>query len=329
MKYKFPICKPTLIGDIGFIESFERKFADLQDCKYGVAVSSGTSALILALRAIGIRKEDEVIVPEFTMIATALAVSAVGATPVFVDCGDDLLIDVNLIESKITKHTKAIMPVHIYGRICDMEKLKILAIKYNLKIVEDCAEVIVASKLADISCFSFYANKILTTGEGGMCITNDGDIDERLRYYRNMCFDKQHSFIHGDFGYNFRMTNMQAEIGLAQLKHLDKYLSKRQRIEQWYNLAGHLPTHSLWVYDVITSVDVSRLQEGLYRLGIETRPFFRPMSEQPIYFDKNYIKLKAHKFSQKGLYLPVYCDMLQTDVEYIRDSYSTIINSLV
>ena len=249
-----PVCEPALLGNeikyvteavsTGWISSsgkyvkeFEEAFSAYCDCKFGVAVCNGTVALHLALAALGIGKGDEVIIPSFTMIATAFAVCYTGAKPVFVDADKDTWnIDCMKIEEKVNEHTKAIIPVHLFGNPCNMEKISQIAEKYNLYIVEDAAEAHGAEykgkkvgSFSDIGCFSFFANKNLTTGEGGMVVTNDEELYRKCKYFKNMCFplDAPRNYMHEDIGFNYRMSNLHAALGLAQTEEADKYKSMR------------------------------------------------------------------------------------------------------
>ena len=249
-----PVCEPMLAGNelkyvteavsTGWISSsgkfvteFEKQFAAYCGCEYGIAVCNGTIALHLALIGAGIGKGDEVILPTFTMISSAFAICYVGAKPVFVDADKDTWnIDVNKIEEKITSRTKAIMPVHIFGKMCDMEAINTLADKYKLKIIEDAAEAHGAlyhgkksGSFSDIAGFSFFANKNITTGEGGMVVTNNKEMYDRARYFKNVCFplDGPRNYQHDDIGYNYRMSNVVAAIGLAQVEKADEYREMR------------------------------------------------------------------------------------------------------
>lgn len=256
-----PVCEPMLAGNelkyvtdavaTGWISSagkyvteFEKQFAAYSDCKYGVAICNGTVALHLALVALGIGEGDEVIVPTFTMIASAFAVCYTGAKPVFVDADPNTWnIDVTKIEEKITPRTKAIMPVHIFGQMCDMDAIQALADKYNLLIVEDAAEAHGATwcgrkagSCSHVGCFSFFANKNITTGEGGMVVTNDEAIYEKLKYYKNVCFPMSgvRNYLHNDIGFNYRMSNVVAAIGLAQTEKADEYKAMRMHNNELY-----------------------------------------------------------------------------------------------
>lgn len=256
-----PVCEPMLAGNelkyvteavsTGWISSsgkyvneFEKQFAEYCGCQYGIACCNGTIALHLALIGLGIGKGDEVILPTFTMIASAFAVCYTGAKPVFVDADKDSWnIDVKKIEEKITPRTKAIMPVHIFGKMCDMDAIKAIADKYNLLILEDAAEAhgamyhgMKAGSFSDMAAFSFFANKNITTGEGGMVITNNKEVYDRARYFKNVCFplDGPRNYQHDDIGYNYRMSNVVAAIGLAQVEKADEYKAMRIRNHELY-----------------------------------------------------------------------------------------------
>lgn len=261
MEKFIPVCEPTLLGNelkyvteavsTGWISSagkyvteFENQFAAYCGCKHGVAVCNGTVALHLALVALGVGKGDEVIIPNFTMIATAFAVCYTGATPVFVDA-DPITwnIDVTKIEEKITTRTKVIIPVHLFGLMCDMDAIQALADKYGLKVLEDAAEAHGAEykgrkggSCSDLAAFSFFANKNITTGEGGMVVTNDEELYDRLRYFKNVCFplNGPRNYQHEDIGFNYRMSNVVAAIGLAQVERADDYKQMRMRNNALY-----------------------------------------------------------------------------------------------
>ncbi|MFJ8675646.1 DegT/DnrJ/EryC1/StrS family aminotransferase [Streptomyces sp. NPDC093589] len=341
MPFTYPVSRPALGGkeleyltatvEDGWISSqgpmvqrFEQAFADYNGSAHGVACSSGTAALTLALRALGVGPGDEVIVPEFTMVATAWAVTYTGATPVFVDCGDDLNVDVSRIEEKITSRTKVIMPVHIYGRRCDMDAIMDIAFQYNLKVVEDSAEAHGVRPVGDIACYSLFANKIITAGEGGICLTDDPKLAGQLAHLRAMAFTKDHSFLHKKLAYNYRMTAMQAAIALAQTERLDEILETRRGIEKRYDegladvpgITLMPPRDVLWMYD-LRAERRAELQAFLAGHSIETRLFFKPMSRQPMYFHPDWPSLKASEFAADGLYLPTHSDLTPDDQDFI------------
>lgn len=313
-----------------FVKEFEEKFSKYAGKKYGVAVSSGTAALEVAMGAINLKLGDEVIMPSFTIISCALAVVNYGGIPVFVDSEPETWnIDVTKIEEKITKKTKAIMVVHIYGHPCDMDPILKIAKKYNLLIIEDAAEAHGAEykekkcgSFGDISCFSFYANKIISTGEGGMVLTNNKDYFKRAKELRNLAFGKEKRFVHKEFARNYRMTNLQAAIGVAQLKNIEKLIkikreNARKYTELLKNIKGlQLPTEKKWaknvywmygiVLDKSTGLNAESFAKKLENLGVQTRPFFYPMNLQPVFRS---LKIKgdfsvSERIEKQGLYLP-------------------------
>jgi perosamine synthetase len=309
--------------------------------KYGIAVSNGTTALQVAARSLSLSPGDEVIMPTFTIISCALAVVECGAIPVLVDSDPQTwCMDVTQIETKITPRTKAIMPVHIYGHPVNMDPLLTLANKYNLRIIEDAAEAHGAEYLSreggpssgwmrcggmgDVSCFSFYANKLITTGEGGMVLTNDAEIAAKARGLRNLCFRPERRFYHTELGYNFRLTNVQAAMGLAQLERFEQIIEKKRWMGQQYaeRLSGlsvlQLPVEQTWarqvywmyglVLDESTGMDAVEFARRLKEHGVETRPFFLGMHEQPVLWDRGLFVGEhfpvAERIARQGLYLP-------------------------
>jgi len=310
-KYIADAVEKSDIGVGEYIQKFEKAWADYNGYAYAVACNSGTSALFLALKALGIGSGDEVIVPEYTMIATAWAVTYTGATPVFVDCKNDLNIDVDKI--CLTEKTKAIIGVPIYGRPLDSRI-------YDMKIpvIDDMAEAHGILPQGTLACFSFYGNKILTTGEGGMVLTNDEALAEEARRYSNMYFDKERSMLHPKIGYNFRMTNIQAAIGLAQVERIQYLLKKRKEVEFLYD--AFLDPHVLmpkrevvWMYDIKTKTQAAT-KARLEANGIESRLGFKPMSMQPMYYNPKYKRLNAYHWSEKILYLPTFPDLKEDDI---------------
>jgi perosamine synthetase len=314
-----------------YISDFENKWAGYCGMNHGISVCNGTVALELAVEIFDFPVGSEIILPSFTIISCAQAITKAGCAPVVVDCDSDTwCMDVNQIESVITPKTKAIMPVHIYGHAVDMDPLMDLAKKHNLTVIEDAAEVHGAEYkgkkcggFGDVSCFSFFANKIITTGEGGMILTNNDVIAERLRSYRNLCFQGKQRFLHEEIGHNFRFTNMQAALGLAQLERIEKFVERKREMARRYNegvasLPIQLPVEKpwaknvYWMYGIVidekTGIDAKDLAARLYDKGVETRPFFLGMHEQPV-FKKMclYTNLSlpvTERIARQGLYLP-------------------------
>lgn len=323
--------KGWISGGGAYNKQFEEQFAEYCESKYGITVPNGTAALHLAVASLGIREGDEVIIPNFTMIACALSVIYTGATPVFVDA-DPLTwnIDSEQIEKKITKKTKAVMVVHIYGHPCNMDKIMEIVKKYKLALIEDCAEAHGAlyknqkvGSFGDISAFSFYANKIITTGEGGMVITNDHALAERALYLGNFCFDRERRYFHQEIGFKYHLTNIQAAIGLGQLQRVDDIIKRKREIAYIYNdLLKDIPGIRLpyeapnvrnvyWMYGVCFKKDfcISRdaVKKLLFEKGIDTRFFFTGMHKQPPL--KKYVSLNekfpiSELLEKEGLYLP-------------------------
>lgn len=314
-----------------FIEEFESVFASYCGAKHGVAVANGTVALQLAVACLDLEPGDEIIMPTFTIISCALAAIYNGAKPVLVDSDPDTwCIDVGQAEAKVTPRTKAIMPVHIYGHPVDMDAVRQIADRHNLVVIEDAAEVHGAEYkgrrcggLGDIATFSFYANKIITTGEGGMVLTSDDSYAERARSKRNLCFEEGRRFYHTELGFNFRLTNIQAAIGLAQLERIDKLVERKRAMGRAYTeaLSGlplQLPVEREWaknvywmygiVVDESTGMDAAELARRLGERGIQTRPFFLGMHEQPVLQRRGLSAGDrypvAERLAGQGLYLP-------------------------
>lgn len=330
-KYVLDALEKNEISSMGdYIKKFETLFAEKHKAKFGIATTSGTTALTLALASLKIGEGDEVIVPDFTFISTAWAVSYLGAKPVFVDCDTRFCIDVDKIEEKITPRTKAIIPVHIYGRRANMERINEIARDYNLWVIEDSCEAISIPIKSDIACFSLYANKIITSGEGGICVTNNEKLDWQMKHLRSVAFSDNHSFYHPKLGYNFRMTNLQGAVALGQTERLEEFLKKRKQIEKWYNkyldgIVGIMKPFKrdiLWMYDLIVQ-DRDELIEYLKENGIETRMFFKPMRSQPMYREELPNDSYAYQISKNGLYLPTYTGLEEKDIEFICNKIRT------
>jgi perosamine synthetase len=324
-----------------FIEEFEQKWATYCGRHHGIAVSNGTAALQVAVACLGLKPGDEVILPTFTIISCALAVIYSGGVPVLVDCDPRTwCMDITQIEKKITSRTRAIMPVHIYGHPVDMDHILQLAEKHDLAIIEDAAEVHGAEYLSGrntnqsawrrcgsfgtLSCFSFYANKLITTGEGGMILTDDKMLAEKARSLRNLCFQSNRRFYHEQLGFNFRLTNLQAALGLAQVERIEEIIARKRWIGQEYNrrLAGlkglQLPVEEswarnvYWMYGIVlseeTGMDATVFAQRLKGQGIETRPFFLGLHEQPVFHQRELFLRErypvAERIARQGLYLP-------------------------
>jgi perosamine synthetase len=324
-----------------FIEEFEERWAAYCGRRYGIAVTNGTAALQLAVACLDLKPGDEVIMPTFTIISCALAVTYNSGIPVLVDCDQRTwCMDIRQIEKKLTPRTRAIMPVHIYGHPVDMDPILKLAEKHGLAIVEDAAEAHGAKYFSErdtaspswrtcgsfgtLSCFSFYANKLVTTGEGGMVLTDDSKLAEKARSLRNLCFQTNRRFYHNELGFNFRLTNIQAALGLAQLERIDEIVARKRWMGQEYNrrLAGlnclQLPVEEswarnvYWMYGVVlseeTGIDATVFAERLKHLAIETRPFFLGLHEQPVFHQKELFLQErypvAERIARQGLYLP-------------------------
>lgn len=339
-EYLMEALSSTWISSAGrYITDFETAFARYCGMEYGVAVSNGTVALHLALAALGIGPGDEVIVPDFTFAATINAVLYTGATPVIVDIEpDSWCIDPEEIEAAITPRTKAVIPVHIYGQACDMGRICELAQKHGLKVVEDCAEAHGAEcngkkvgSLGDIGCFSFYGNKIITTGEGGMCITSDRTLEDTMRVLRDHGMRKERRFYHEAVGFNYRMTNLQAAVGVAQLEKFEEMLAWRSALEEKYRIRladaqgvtlqrNDLPGRCKVTWLVSVLVDsacrdacISRLKED----GIETRPFFYPLSDMDVYQKYVFSCRNSKRIAAMGINLPTLKRMTDEDVERV------------
>jgi perosamine synthetase len=309
-----------------FINKFETKFASYIKVKHATTVSNGTVALHLALMALSIRKGDEVILPTLSYVASANSVKYVGAKPVFVDSEKDSWnIDPKKIEARITSKTKAIMAVHLYGAICNVKELKKICEKNNLYLIEDVAEGFgtkynnkYAGTFGDVSTFSFYGNKTITTGEGGMVVSNDKKVIEKVKYLKNQAVSNTKEYWHDDVGYNYRMTNICAAIGLAQLENADLIIKKKIQISCWYKKfltdsnvnfqkESTNSLHSFWMISIIVENKKLRdeIRQELKNNNIETRPLFPPMHTLPMYLEDNSCQI-AESLSERGINLPSY-----------------------
>lgn len=297
-------------------QKLERAWADLYGKKYGVSTNTGTAAIHLALMAVGVGKGDEVIVPDFSMAAVAFAVSYTGAKPVFARCGTDLNIDPAHVSELVTKKTKAIVPVHIYGRLCDMQAINEIATRHKLWVIEDACEVHGAPVgNAHITCFSFYRNKIVCAEEGGMALTNLKVLADRMNYLKNMAMGPVRDYRHTEVGYNYRISNANAKLALKSMSHMKRNLKRRRKIESWYNKYLNVATGGravVWVFDVLTT---PTLKSQILKEIPGSRPFFVPMTQLPMYKGKTDILTDI--ISNCGVYLPVEPTMSRWQVRKI------------
>jgi len=366
-----PISKPALKGnernyvvdaiDSGWISSigayvdrFERSFADYLGVRHAVATHNGTIALHLALAASGITEGDEVIVPDLTFIATANAVKYCHALPVLTDVEpDDWNLSPSAIEIAITPKTKAIIPVHLYGNPARMDEIIRIAEDHHLLIIEDCAESLGAEyngrktgTFGDISCFSFFGNKVITTGEGGMCVTNNDELAEKMRILRDHGMNRSKKYWYDHLGFNYRMTNVQAAIGLAQLEQLDSLLEIRDQIYQAYVDAlkeqhgfimqeTHRQRNINWIFTLrMKGFDESRrdqVRELLKAKDIDTRPVFYPIHRMPFYEPAQYHPSgcpNSDLISAEGISLPTFIDLTSVEIQYIADSLINAYNTV-
>lgn len=341
-----------------FVEKFENDFSEKVGRKYGIAVSNGTVALDVALAALKVGSGDEVIVPSFTIISCITAIIRAGAKPVLIDSNCMTWnMAVEQIEEKITSRTKAIMVVHIYGLPVDMNPVVSLAKKYGLKIIEDAAEMHgqtyfdkPCGSFGEISTFSFYPNKHVTTGEGGMVVTDDVFLAERCRSLRNLCFQKKKRFYHEDLGWNFRMSNLQAALGVAQIERLDEFILRKREMGKLYNsLLNGVPGIQLplpkteyadniyWVYGILLKDDVQvKLQyimDKLTQLGIGNRPFFWPVHKQPVFEKMKMFSREeypcAEKLSTRGFYIPSGIALSKEQILCVTQTLKRVLNECI
>lgn len=350
LKDKNAVCEVIDSGWVsskgGKILEFEKNFSEYIGTKFGTSASNGTTALHLALSALGIGRRDEVIAPDFTFVSPINAILYQNGKPVLVDAEYSTWgIDPDKIRKRITKKTKAIIAVHIYGNPARIDEISEIAEEKDLFLIEDCAEAIGATynkskvgTFGDVSCFSFYGNKIITTGEGGMCLTNDGELDEKIKILRDHGMNPINRYWHDVIGYNYRMTNLQAALGVSQLSKIDEILLKKRKLAKIYaeNLSSELilqnvepPMESVfWLYSVLFKDNFQRkkIMNEFERSGIESRPFFYPAHIMPPYRDLTFNLYDLNvsmDISQRGLNLPSYPSLSEENVLFI----SNIINS--
>jgi len=364
MKLKYPVYQPSLSGNEKkyvmecldstwisskgkFINQFEESFSEYLGIKYSAAVSNGTVALHVALLALGIGKDDEVIVPTFTYIASVNAIHYTGAEPVFVDSKDDTWqMDPKDVKKKITSKTKAVMAVHLYGHTCQMYELVKICKENNLYLIEDTAEAFgskyagkFAGTFGDISTFSFFGNKTITTGEGGMVSTNNKELYDLVLRLKGQGLAAGKEYFHDIVGYNYRMTNICAAIGCAQLESATGIITKKREIANWYNnelndqpLQLHKEAkdvfHTYWMYTVMVDDTENRdkLRTFLKEKGIETRPAFYPVHQMPMYYKESVSFPVAESLAINGINLPSYPELNESDVKYISEQIKKFFN---
>lgn len=327
-----------------FVTEFEEKFAEFCGTKYALTCANGTVSLHLALIALGIGKDDEVIIPTLTYIATANTVNYCGATPVFVDSEMDTWnMDPNKIEEKITSKTKAIMVAHLYGQSTDMDPILEIAKKHNIYVIEDAAEAHGAmyngkkvGSMGEVGSFSFFGNKIITTGEGGMIVTNNKELYDKMKSLRSQGMDPNKRYWHNIVAYNYRMTNMQAAVGLAQLENIEWHLSERKRVSDLYKkylkeLTEYIEVpsemdwgnHVYWMYSIILKDNV-KIERDVFMQkmegdGIEMRPLFYPMHTMPPYYEENGDYPVANYLGARGINLPTHSLLTEEDIKFIAN----------
>jgi len=328
-----------------FIAEFERRWAEYCGVGHGIAVCNGTVALELAMAALELPAGSEVILPSFTIISCVAAVLRAGCRPVLVDCDvETWCLDVAEVERKLTERTRAIMPVHMYGHMAEMNRLAELAQRYHFAIVEDAAEAHGAEYhgrraggIGAMGCFSFYANKIITTGEGGMVVTDDEKLAERARSLRNLCFRREQRFLHNALGYNFRLTNVQAAMGVAQIERIEDHVARKRRLASFYtdrlrDIGGlQLPAERpgvknvYWMYGVVlhdsVALDAAAFAKRLREHGVDTRPFFLGMHEQPVLRERGLFEGESYpvteRLARRGLYLPSGLGLGEAEIDKI------------
>lgn len=340
-----------------FVKEFEQKMSATAGRKYGIAVSNGTAALEVAAQALGIGEGDEVIMPAFTIISCAMAVTKLGAVPVLVDSDIHTWnMNVDEIEAKITPKTKAIMVVHLYGLPVDVDAVLALAKKYGLKVIEDAAEMHgqaykgkPCGSFGDISTFSFYPNKHITTGEGGMVVTDNEELAERCRMLRNLCFRKDVRYVHDEISDNYRFTNLQAAVGLAQLERLDEFVTRKRAMGKYYterlkDIDGlFLPIEKTdyadniyWVYGIVLDrqiqADNKDIQKLLSEEGIGSRTFFWCMHEQPVYRKQGLFRGEkypvAEYLARKGFYIPSGLALTQEQMDRVASGVKRVMKQI-
>jgi len=353
-RYVYKVTKSGWVSSSGKeINLFEKKLSKLVNRKYACAVSSGTAALEIAVKSLGLKKNDEIIMPSFTIISNAISIIKNHAKPVLVDSDmSNWNINIENIKKKITKKTKALMIPHIYGFPCEMDKILNICKKYKLYLIEDAAEMIgqtyknkPCGSFGDISTFSFYANKHITTGEGGMVFTNNKNFFEKFNSFKNLSFGKKNRFNHSDISWNYRITNMQAALGVSQVSRLKKIIKKKREIGNFYyekfknnkNLIIQ-PTkfdyaeNIFWIYGIVLKKGSKKyrqeIQSKLLKINIDTRSFFWPMHKQDIFKKMGLFKKEKYPVSEflsnNGFYIPSGINLSYAKLNYIANSINQL-----
>ena len=341
-----------------YIKEFEDSFKSYFGVKDAIACSSGSAALDLVFASLGVGEGDEVIVPDFTIISCASAVVRTGAVPVFVDANsDDWNMDTTLLENAVTKKTKAILVVHIYGLPTNMACVMEVAKKYGLLVIEDCAEYLggrfrqqLTGTIGDVSIFSFYPNKNVTTGEGGMVITNSREIAEKCKWYRNLCFEPNKRFVHEEIGWNYRMSSLQAALGISQMRRLNETIELKRVIGMRYwerfkdsaevTIAPESTDDAVnqyWVFGIVLrgeGISATEVMAELGSKGIGTRPFFYPMSLQPVFVsrgigERRCVGMVGKELYEKGFYIPSGLGLTEEEQGYISDTVLEVVQKRV
>lgn len=352
-EYLLDAFRSTWISSIGkYIDLFEGHFAEYVGAEYAIAVVNGTAALHLALAALDVGEGDEVIIPDFTFSATANSVIYTGAKPVLVDVDPETYnLDWRLLERSITKKTKAIIPVHILGRPCEMDSILDVAEKYGLKVVEDAAEAHGASykgkrvgSFGDIGCFSFFGNKIITTGEGGMCVTNDPHLASKMRILRDHGMNPQKRYWNDHVGFNYRMTNLQAAIGLGQFEQIETFIQKKAEMARAYTrllakIPGVISPDSkawdegvCWLFYVFLESEAlienrDKIISKMAEKGVQTRPLFYPLHLMPPYRSTGDFSV-TDKVSRAGIFLPSSVKLKEEDIAYICNIFNEVVSEI-
>lgn len=351
--YVLDCLESTWISSRGkYIEQFEDLVANFCSTQHAIATNNGTTALHLALAALGIGPGDEVIVPTLTYIASVNAIRYCGATPVFVDSlPHQLTLDPGHVAARVTSRTRGILTVPLYGHPVEMNAIQAIAHRHGLFVIEDAAEALGAryhgqpvGSLADCTVFSFFGNKIITTGEGGMIVTSNADLASRMRFLRGQAVSPDKNYWHTDIGFNYRMTNVAAAIGCGQMERIDSHLERRQQVAGWYfhdlsDLQDHLLLpeasagchHCYWMYSVILDSSAPIVRDELMQMmaaqGIETRPIFYPVHQMPPYAEPLGSYPVAESQAARGISLPTHGRLTEADVLYVAESLAKAMNS--